>query len=605
MPALVEDGHSSRDGLSKTTRRLAAILAADVVGYSRLIGADETGTLRTLKAIRAEIFDPAIVAHRGRLVKTTGDGLLVEFASVVDALQCATQLQERMGEYNENRPADKRIEFRIGVHQGDIVVEDGDIFGDGVNIAARLEGLAEPGGICVSARVQEDAAGKLDLIFEDLGERLFKNITRTVHSFRIAPRDRSRTSSRFSDVSPAKLSIVILPFASLSRDPEQEDLADAITDDLTTDLSRISGSFVIARNTAFTYKGKSVDAKQIGRELAVRYVLEGSIRQIGDQTRVNVQLIDAESGAHLWADRFTTDSASRQEAQDEIASRLARTLEAELIEIVASRIEQEHGPFQGRDLAALGWALWFRARSLATRQQAQILWERALEVDPGSVDARLGVAQALIFNIAGEWRTSATEDKTRAERLLLEALQQDPNSSRARLYMGVLRRLQTRWAESKIELETAIALNQNNARAYNQLGNTLMYAGQPQAAIPHIEKAIRLNPRDRNMGNFYWGLGHCHLLLGHVEKAIDFLRRATAANPWYFYNHLFLASALGLAGDVDGAQAALSKAIELKPEATSLAQLRAHMPWSNHSKYLSLCETTVNIGLERAGFPNE
>src|ERR1700730_9870066 len=262
----------------RETRRLAAILAADVVGYSRLIGADERGTLQALKAIRAELFDPAIAVHNGRLVKTTGDGLLVEYTSVVDALRCATQFQERNAEHNKRLPADKRIEFRMGVHQGDIIVEDGAIFGDGVNIAVRLEGLAQSGGICVSARVQEDALGKLDLMFEDLGEQQLKNISRPVRVHRVLSTG-ARTWPEPRAVTAPRLSIVVLPFANLSNDPDQEYFADAITDDLTTDLSRISGSFVIARTTAFSYKGKPVDVRQIGRELGIRYVIEGSVRR--------------------------------------------------------------------------------------------------------------------------------------------------------------------------------------------------------------------------------------------------------------------------------------------------------------------------------------
>jgi len=284
-------------------RRLAAILAADVVGYSRLIGADEGGTLARLKSIRRELIDPQISDHRGRIVKTTGDGILVEFASVVDALGCATEVQARMAERDAAETPDKRIEFRIGIHQGDIVVEDGDIFGDGVNIAARLEGLAEPGGICVSARVQEDAAGKLDLAFEDMGEQSLKNIVRPLRVYRI------RVGGPPKPVRPAlalpdKPSIAVLPFANLSGDPEQEYFADGMVEEIITALSQIRWLFVIARNSTFTYKGRLVDVKEVGRELGVRYVLEGSVRKAGGRVRITGQLIDAETGSHLWADRF-------------------------------------------------------------------------------------------------------------------------------------------------------------------------------------------------------------------------------------------------------------------------------------------------------------
>ena len=293
-----------------TTRRLAAILAADVAGYSRLIGEDEEGTLDRLRSMRAEVIDPPIAQHRGRIVKTTGDGFLVEFASVVDAPRCAAQIQKAMADGNAGIATENRIEFRIGVHQGDIVVEDDDIFGDGVNIAARLEGLAEPGGICVSARVQEDVAGRLDLTFDDLGEQNLKNIARPVRVYRVRPLTAEDAPKlRPTETGPAltlpdKPSIAVLPFQNISGDPEQEYFADGMVEEIITALSRIRWLFVIARNSSFTYKGQSVDVKQVARELGVRYVLEGAVRKAGGRVRITGQLIDALSGTHLWADRF-------------------------------------------------------------------------------------------------------------------------------------------------------------------------------------------------------------------------------------------------------------------------------------------------------------
>ena len=308
-----------------TTRRLAAILAADVAGYSRLIEADEEGTLGRLKALRADIIDPKIAGHKGRIVKTTGDGMLVEFASVVDAVRCASELQVAMAESNAPLPQDHRIEFRIGIHQGDIVVEDGDIFGDGVNIAARLEGLAEPGGICVSARVREDATGRLDLAFEDIGEQSLKNITRPVRVFRVAMGRKLVPEPPLA--LPDKPSIVVLPFANLSGDPEQEYFADGMVEEIITALSRIRWLFVIARNSSFTYKGQSVDVRQVGRELGVRYILEGSVRKGGNRVRITAQLIDAASGAHLWADRFDGSLEDVFELQDKLAPSVAGVIE--------------------------------------------------------------------------------------------------------------------------------------------------------------------------------------------------------------------------------------------------------------------------------------
>jgi len=284
----------------RVERRLAAILAADVAGYSRLIGADEGGTLQALKAIRAELIDPKIAEHRGRLVKTTGDGLLVEFASVVDAVRCATEVQRAMADRNFGVLPDDRIEFRIGVNMGDIVVEDGDIFGDGVNVAARLEGLAEPGGICVSARVQEDAAGRLDLAFEDMGEQALRNIARPVRAYRVAMEQWVEVAKEPTPLPlPDKPSLAVLPFQNLTGDAEQEYFVDGMVEEITTAIARLPWLFVIARNSAFTYKSKPVDVKQVARELGVRYVLEGSVRKAGNRVRITGQLIDTTTGAHL------------------------------------------------------------------------------------------------------------------------------------------------------------------------------------------------------------------------------------------------------------------------------------------------------------------
>jgi len=409
------------------TRRLAAILAADVAGYSRLMGANEEGTLEQLKALRRELVDPKIAEHHGRIVKTTGDGVLVEFASVVDAVRCAVEVQQAMPERNVNAGADNRIELRIGINLGDVIVEGDDLYGDGVNIAARLEALAEPGGICISRMVREQVRDKLPYSFEDMGEQSVKNIARPVRAYTmspaalaslpaVAPRVEMVKSKREVSelVTPAtpRLCIVVLPFANLSNDPEQEYFADGITDDLTTDLSRIPDALVIARSTAFTYKGKSVDAKQIGRELGVRYLLDGSVRRTADQVRVNVQLIDAEGGVQLWADRFDTDRANLAAAQDEITGRLARTFNLELVKDLGRRIEQEGAVDpDARDLVMRGWAWYHRPRSATTLREAQGAFERALEIEPGSVDARIGVASVLAVTLANGWSRAAQQIK--------------------------------------------------------------------------------------------------------------------------------------------------------------------------------------------------
>ena len=359
-------------------------------------------------------------------------------------------------------------------------------------------------------------------------------------------------------------------------------------------------------NTALIYKGKPVDAKQVGRELGVRYVLEGSVRRAGDQVQVNAQLIDAVSGAHLWADRFDTDRRNLPEAQNEITGRLARTLHLQLREAVGRRIEQEKvvDP-DARDFVMRGWALFYRPFSVTNRREAQRAFEQALEIDPRSVDARIGIALVLANNVSDGWSSSVEQDKARAEQLLLEALERDANRSMAHYAMGMLRRVQNRLAESRIEFETAIALDRNNPRALFQLGLTLSYLGQPGPAIPYIDKTIQLNPLDPNRAVFYFALGTCHLVLGHVNEAIDLLRKARAENPRFWFIHFWLAGALGLKGDLDEARTALAESLRLKPEMNSLARRRADVPWVANPSYWALQEKSLNVGLRRAGFPDE
>ena len=651
-------------------RRLAAILAADVTGYSRLMGADEEGTLERLKAHRRELVDPKIREHRGRIVKTTGDGMLVEFPSVVDAVRCAVEIQRAMTDRNVETPEDKRITFRTGINLGDVIIDHEDIYGDGVNIAARLEALAEPGGICISRVVRDQIRDKLPYPFEDMGEQSVKNIARPVRVFAMgaaavastplvaaqaqpgparhrmlpgraviaaslvtgigigvaawwawpnadsspvsvqvptSPQSPPAVASTEAKAAP-RLSIVVLPFASLSNDPEQEYFADGITDDLTTDLSHISDSFVIARTTAFTYKGKPVDVKQIGRELGVRYVLEGSVRRAGDQVQVNVQLIDAESGAHIWADRFDTNRANLAKAQDNIVGRLARTLRLEIVEAAARRIERgpPANPDAG-DYVMRGWAWYWRPVTLTTLQEAQGAFERALEIEPQSIEAKIGLATALSEGVANGLSRSRERDQARSEKLLIEVFEYGTNNSRAYFAQGRLRRLQNRLTESRIELEKAIALDRNDAGSILQLGITLLFLGQPEAALPQLERALQLNPgASGSVFYFYYWLGQCQLLLGHADEAIDLLKKSRAANPRMWWIHLMLAAALGFKGDVDEASAVLAESLKLKPEIRSMAQLRANYPAFHHDpQYVALRERTMEAGLRRAGLADE
>jgi class 3 adenylate cyclase/TolB-like protein/tetratricopeptide (TPR) repeat protein len=614
----------------RAERKLAAILAADVAGYSRLMGADEEGTLTRLKAHRRELMDPKIAEHRGRVVKTTGDGILIEFPSVVDAVRCAVEVQHGMTERNTGVPEDKRITFRVGVNLGDIIVEGEDIYGDGVNIAARLEAIAAPGSICISEAAYQQVRDKLAIGFEDLGERELKNIARPLRVYALEPQALSSPDTSdcrepkpaasdlsvgahlqgpagpFAPTKTREIAIVVLPFTNLSPDPEQDYFADGITEDLTTDLSRLPGSIVIARHTAFTYKGQALDVRQIGRDLGVRYVIEGSVRRAGEQVRVNVQLIDADNGTQTWADRFDTDRVNLAAAQNTIAGRLARTLNLQLIEAAARRLEHDRlADPDARDLVMRGWAFYYRSKSRETMLEARRSFERALAIDPPSLGARIGLALCLVHGLADGWSRSVQEDETQADRLLREALERDTNQPMARVATGLLRRYQNRLSEAQAELEMAVALDNNNADALRQLGLTLLFLGRPDAAIPPLEAAIRLNPRDPNLAAYQWPLGLCHLLLGHLDGAIDFLRKACAGWPWEYFLHLNLAGALGLKGELDEARLVLSEALRLRPDINSLARYRAATPWITHPAHWALREKTLNVGLRRAGLPDE
>jgi adenylate cyclase len=489
-----------------STRRLAAILAADVAGYSRLMGADEEGTHERLQAHFRQLVDPKIREHQGRVVKNTGDGMLAEFASVVDAVRCAAEVQRGMIDRDAKLSSERRIQFRVGINLGDVIVENDDIFGDGVNVAARLEALAEPGGICISRMVRDQIRDKLLYPFEDLGEQSFKNIARPVRVYALRPEavaDLPASSAPLAtpvlqSAGAPRLSIVVLPFANMSGGPEQGYFADGITEDLTTDLSRIAGMVVISRNSAFTYKDKSVNAKQIGRELCVRYVLEGSVRRSGNQVRVNAQLIDAKSDAHLWAERFDGDTGDLFAVQDEITSRIAVALSSELNFAEAAR---SIGHPDALDYV-------FRARAAAaqpkTREvyaEAVGLFERALALDPHSVETQSRLASLLAARVLDNMTDMAAADILRAERLAGLALAVSPRNPLAHYAKGQVLRAQGRPAEAIPEYETALASDHNWVNAYSALSYCKLYSGLIDGVIPLVEQAIRLSPRDPEIGN--------------------------------------------------------------------------------------------------------
>jgi TolB-like protein len=539
----------------RVERRLAAILVADVAGYSRLISTDEAGTLARLKALRAKTIDPKIAAHRGRIVKTTGDGLLVEFASTVDALRCASEIQAGMSDQDAGVPPADRIELRIGIHQGDIVAEDGDIFGDGVNIAARLEALAESGGICVSARVREDALGKLDLAFRDLGEQQLKNIARPVRAYSvgrvIAPQ------SRPAAVAVPRLSIVVLPFANLNNDPEQQYFVDGITEDLTTDLSRIDGMLVISRNTAFTHQGKRVDTRQIGRELGVRYVLEGSVRVAGNQVRINAQLIDAETDSHRWAERFDRSVADLFALQDEIVSRIAIALAVEMVVAEAARPVENPDVM---DCILRGRAALAKPRSVGSSNEAIEWFERALSLAPNSAEALACMANTLAMGVIDVLPNLSDTDTERAERFARQAVATSPRSARTHFAMANVLRAQRRYAEAISEYEAALMFDRNLVGALANIGRLKIYVGPIDDAIPSQEQAIRLSPRDPWIWNWYFRIGEAHLLQSRLNEAIAWLEKACNAAPAVWFLHFYLAAAYALSGFSESARAALEVA---------------------------------------------
>jgi len=587
------------------TRRLAAILAADVAGYSRLMEADEEGTLAALRAIRRELGDPKIAERRGRIVKTTGDGLLVEFASVVDAARYAVELQRAMVARNADIPAAKRIEFRIGIHQGDIVFEDGDIFGDGVNIAARLETLAEPGGICVSARVQEDAAGKLDLTFRDMGEQRLKNIVRPVRAYAI---EVAAVPQRgLAATSTPRLSIVVLPLTNLNNDPEQQYFADAITEDLTTDLSRIPGMLVISRNTAFTYRDNPTHTKQIGRELGVRYVLEGSVRRSGNQVRVNAQLIEAETDAHVWAERLTGDVGDLFALQDEITSRIAIALDQALVRAEAARPTSTPDAL---DCVFRGRAALAKPYTRDSYAEAIGWFERAVALDPRSVEAQLWLVRALTSRVLNGMSSTEAADIARAEDFLGKAFAILPDTASAHYAKGQVLRAQRRLAEAVLEYETAIALDRNSAESFANLGRWKLFTGSFAEAIPMVEQAIRLSPRDARLGVWYLLIGTTHLLQSRTDEAIAWLEKARTANPAHPGVRRTLAAAYGLKGETERAAGELAQARRLSGDPdtySSVSRMKASEYFfsSIGPKVRALYDATVFAGLRKAGLPEE
>ncbi|HWY80709.1 MAG TPA: adenylate/guanylate cyclase domain-containing protein, partial [Roseiarcus sp.] len=504
------------------TRKLAAILVADIVGYSRLAGVDEERTLARLRGLRGDLIDPAIAAHRGRIVKRTGDGSIIEFRSVVDAVRCAIEVQSGVVERNAGLPEDRRIQFRVGVHLGDVVEEsDGDLMGDGVNIAARLEAIAEPGAICLSEDAYRQVRDRIKEELVDLGEKQLKNIARPVRVFEIRiDSERPATLSippEATKSGPPRLSIVVLPFANLAGDPAQDYFVDGVTESLTTDLSQMSGARVIGRNTAFSYKNKSVDLKQIGRELNVRYVLEGSVQRSANRMRVNVQLIDSESGNHLWAERFDKTVADLFDMQDEIVARLANALNAQLIIAEARRAERAPSP-DSMDLYFQGMSAYNGGLTPDRLSETRRLFERALALDPNNADAIVGAART---ESAFAWSHMSDDRATHlaaAEALAVKALSIAPEKAPGHLCLGIVRIYTNRVAQGIAEVERALEIDRNLADAHGYIGIAKCFLGRAEETEMHVKDALRLSPRDTFAHLWRTYLGVASVFLGKDEE---------------------------------------------------------------------------------------
>ena len=598
------------------TRKLAAVLCSDVVGYSRLAGADEDRILARLRALRSDLIDPTIAVHNGRVVKRTGDGSIVEFRSVVDAVRCAIEVQNAMVERNAGVSEDRRIVFRIGIHLGDVVEEsDGDLMGDGVNIAARLEGIAEPGAICLSEQAYWQVKGRLDLAVTDLGPTQLKNIAEPVRAYSLQvgapavarpatqpkPKKRSilaplvagivapvvvaggtwyflagnRTAAVVATApAPAEaahLSLVVLPFTNLSGDASQDYFADGVTENLTTDLSRIRNSFVIARNTAFTFKGKAIDTKEIGKELGVRYILEGSVQRDQGHLRVNVQLIDAQSGAHIWADRFEEDVADLFKLQDEVVARLTNSLGNELVKAEA-RGDRRIANLDAFDLTMRGRALSFETTRRATRENnnaARALFERALAINPEDAGALAGAARTYMIDKVYDWTNPDVDYDAKIVGQADHSIAIDPNDplpyfAKSFYFSFVLHRPE----EGLRAADAGLALNPGSAFLYYASGMGKIQAGMFAQAKSDILHAIQLSPRDPGLGLWLFALAASDIGLRHFDDAIDECHRAIDAGLRTFPAYAILATAYAMTNRIDEAEAAVVEALKLNPKLT-------------------------------------
>jgi adenylate cyclase len=588
----------------RVERRLAAILAADVAGYSRLMGIDEEGTLAALKDHRRAVVDPKIAEHRGRIVKTTGDGMLVEFVSVVDAVRCAVDVQRGMLERNAEIAPDRRIQFRVGINVGDIISDDNDIYGDGVNVAARLEALAEPGGICVSRIVHDQVCDKLDFFFEDMGEQQVKNIARPVRTHRVLlntrcdePISATASSLRSARPLPQKPSIAVLPFANMSGDGEQEYFSEGITEDIITNLSHNHSFFVISRTTSFTYKGPAVDVGKVGRELGVRYVLEGSVRRAGNRVRITAQLIDAATGHHLWADRYDRELADVFAVQDEIARSITGAIAPGII-AAEVRQAQRKDPDQldawDRTVRAHWHIRRFTREDLA---EARRLLTEAISSDPTNSMAYADLAFARHFEAVFGWGDGPVESHIRLGEAARKAVATDDNDAMAHTALAIFELFSGHHEEARRRLHRALDLNPNSEFARGYLGASYAFGGDYEAALPHLEEAIRLSPRGLLLVIWHISKGWAALVAERYETAVEFTERAREANPEFPDIYAVLASAYGHLGNTAAAREALHQLLHRMPGLTASDE-RLARPFARPADRGRFLE-----GLTKAGLP--
>ena len=586
-----------------STRRLAAIFAADVAGYSRLMGEDEEGTHARLQAHLRELVDPKIEEHRGRIVKNTGDGLLAEFPSAVDAVRCAVEMQRGMIDREPDLSEERRIRLRIGINLGDVIVEEHDIFGDGVNVAARLEALAEPGGICISRVVRDQVRDRLDYTFEDMGEQQVKNISRPVRVYRVHDTDTVAKVSIAGAASvlplPDKPSIAVLSFTNMSSDPEQEFLAYGIAEDVITALSRYPSLFVIARNSSFTYKGRAVNVRQIGRELGVRYVLEGSLRKSGTRIRLTAQLVEAETGKHVWAERCDRDLADIFAVQEEIAEAVTVAITPAIADAELHRALRK--PPESLDAwAAYQRGLWHYSKFTADDNElAENCFQQAIDLDPYFVGGYWGLIWAQLVAASIFRRRNLMETLRSAETLARRAVALDSRDPEARVSLGLTLAFLGDYGGGLAEIKHALATSPNLAVAHAALGYALIWSGRPKEGLAALQRYFRLDPRDPSGRAALVQVAIGHYFCREYEAAIDTLKKVIRSYPDFPMSYRWLAAALGQAGQIEQAREALEKATAIAP-ASSDRYVRGRPPWFRAEDHAHMLE-----GLRKAGMPEQ